>query len=261
MSRALCVRKTLWERQLSPSSAAGPQLYSQEYKHVPRPSKQPLIEEAAIQGTEAARRDLFVGLPFSQPVATSLLRGHSHPRGPGKHLQGCWGLTKGGMWERWRWLQRAKGRRAKGLWRDTQVLGCSECQTLLGFLFCFFFFCTPQSCCLPPDSSRVLCQTQLSMDCAWARIGGSVLPLPMQKAPALHLLPWEAVTGREVPQLQLGTVSTEIYYQRLPMPCHLLQSSLLLAWSLIKGLTLWNRIFPNSIIYRKEQLQAQDWNH
>lgn len=148
MSRALCVRKTLWERQLSPSSAAGPQLYSQEYKHVPRPSKQPLIEEAAIQGTEAARRDLFVGLPFSQPVATSLLRGHSHPRGPGKHLQGCWGLTKGGMWERWRWLQRVKGRRAKGLWRDTQVLGCSECQTLLGFLFCFFLHTTKL---LPPS--------------------------------------------------------------------------------------------------------------
>lgn len=89
--------------------------------------------------------------------------------------------------------------------------------------------------------------------------GGSALPLHRQRAPALHLLPREDVTGREVPQLQLGTVSTEIYYQRLPMPDNLLQSSLLLAWSLInKGLdTVKLRIFPNSIIYRKEHYRLR----
>lgn len=47
-----------------------------------------------------------------------------------------------------------------------------------------------------------LCQAQLSRDCAWAQIW-------WQKVPALHL---EGVTGGETPQLQPGTVSTEIYY-------------------------------------------------
>lgn len=103
-----------------------------------------------------------------------------------------------------------------------------------GFFFAYVCLALPHHKAGAPSCSRVPC---VRHSWAWIvpehRFGGSALPLHRGKAPALHLQPWECATGRKVPPLQPGTVSTKIYYQWLPMPDNLLQSSLLLVWSLI----------------------------